>query len=65
MTGPELTAARLRIGWTRRELARRLGQFSTHVDKMEWGKRPVPPDVARRVQRVAAAVCREMPPLGE
>lgn len=62
MTGPELTAARQRIGWSRHELARRLGKHSTHVDAWEWGKRPIPEDVAKVVRRVETAVCRVLPP---
>lgn len=63
MTGLELTAARLRIGWTRAELARRLGKHSTHADMWEWGKRPIPDDVAKLVRKVEAAVCRLLPPI--
>ena len=56
VTGPELTALREEIGWTRRELARRLGKVPSHLDAMEWGTRPVPSDVASKVRQVAAAV---------
>ena len=57
MTPDEFRAALHRIGWTGRELGRRLGHKSpAYVSRMALGLSPVPPDLAAWLARMAALV---------
>jgi hypothetical protein len=58
MTGAELQAALDAIGWSRRELARRLRRTPPHIDAWVWGKRGVPDWAAAYVRAVERAVAR-------
>lgn len=48
MTGKEFKLARKERGWSQCDLATRLGVSQTYVAFLEHGKRPFPPQLARR-----------------
>ncbi len=50
MTGPELRAARERLGLSKAELARRIGYRREEISRYEHEHRPIPPVVALAVQ---------------
>ena len=55
MTGAELKAARLSLGWTERYAARLLGLDRKQLQRAESYPRPIPEHVARWLARVLRA----------
>ncbi len=54
MTGPELRAARERLGLSKAALARRLGYRREAVSRYEHGHQTIPPVVALAVKALEA-----------
>jgi len=50
MTGQQLKEARLRVGWTQQDAARRLGLTQAYLSMLERGRRAASARVARRAQ---------------
>jgi transcriptional regulator with XRE-family HTH domain len=62
MTGAEFAALIKRTGWSGRSVAERFGLSHGVVGDMQTGRRPVNDELARYLERVAAAIERIRPP---
>jgi transcriptional regulator with XRE-family HTH domain len=62
MTGADLTFALAVIGWSQRELARRLGVTESRVRRWARGTMPVPEAVADWLRRAAEWHIANPPP---
>lgn len=58
MTGDELTAMMAELGWSGPHLAKRMQTTGNTVWRMQHGLRPVPPDLAKALRHVVAALQR-------
>lgn len=65
MTGAELAAALQTIGWSQRELARRLKVGETQVRRWVAGAAPMPPALMAWLAKAAAWHAKHPPPVAE
>ena len=62
MTPARLAACLATIGWSRRELGRRLGLEAGRPEHWAQGRRPIPPAVTAWLEALAAEVARHPAP---